>query len=212
MNDPVRLAAFDLDGTLLRGDTVFEAIARPLGHLERTQEFENLNRVEDIKTAREEVASWYRPHSLSVLSAYVQSMQLAPGVRDGFGMLRRQGIKIAIVSITWEFAVEWWAKELGADFYVGTGLSQGGDISHFWPHDKPVWLAELVKRLGLSPSEVAAVGDSPSDMPMLEIVGHPFFVGHTKPEEVPAGFRHFPDGDICEIAETIISNPTTREV
>ena len=34
---PIRLAAFDLDGTLLRGETVCEAIARPLGRLERMQ-------------------------------------------------------------------------------------------------------------------------------------------------------------------------------
>ena len=31
---PTKLAAFDLDGTLLHGGTVWEALARPLGHLD----------------------------------------------------------------------------------------------------------------------------------------------------------------------------------
>lgn len=38
--DGFRLVAFDLDGTLLRGDTVCEALARRMGHFERMRELE----------------------------------------------------------------------------------------------------------------------------------------------------------------------------
>jgi phosphoserine phosphatase len=57
--------------------------------------------------------------------------------------------------------------------------------------------------LGLRLDEVAAVGDSRGDIDMLHTVGHPFFVGQTKPiglEQV----SHHPDGDIYEIAQLIV--------
>ena len=57
-------------------------------------------------------------------------------------MLHEHGFKIAIVSLTWEFAVEWFADRLGADYSVGTGLSADGLISHFWPKDKALWAYE----------------------------------------------------------------------
>jgi hypothetical protein len=41
-DQPHGLAVFDLDGTLLRGLTVCEVLAGPLGHLERMQQFEAL--------------------------------------------------------------------------------------------------------------------------------------------------------------------------
>ena len=112
----MRFAAFDLDGTLLRGDTVLEAIARPLGRLDRTREFERLTQRADIKMAREEVATWYEGHGFSELRSYLETMNLAPGAHSAFRLLKRYDIKTAIVSITWEFAVEWFAQKLGAEF------------------------------------------------------------------------------------------------
>ena len=36
------IVVFDLDGTLLRGETVCEMLARPLGRIDQMQEFEQL--------------------------------------------------------------------------------------------------------------------------------------------------------------------------
>jgi hypothetical protein len=43
MSTQPKLAAFDLDGTLLRGVTVCGALTRPLGRLDQMQEFEQLS-------------------------------------------------------------------------------------------------------------------------------------------------------------------------
>jgi phosphoserine phosphatase len=117
--------------------------------------------------------------------------------------LKRHGIKIAIVSITWEFAVEWFAKRLGADYYVGTRLSPDRGIIHFWPKDKPSWLARMMGRLGLNRDEVAAVGNSNDDIDMLRVAGYRFFVGQEKPERLSA-LSHYPDGNILQISEVIV--------
>lgn len=52
MGGRIRLVACDLDGTLLRPETCCEALARPLGRLERMREFERLHTVAEITAAR----------------------------------------------------------------------------------------------------------------------------------------------------------------
>jgi HAD superfamily phosphoserine phosphatase-like hydrolase len=163
----IGLVAFDLDGTLVRTDTCCETIARPLGRLARMREFERLSTADDIAVARAEMATWYSAVSPGDLCAPLGTLPLAPGTREGFRLLRRHGVQTAIVSITWEFAVAWFAQQLRADYYVGTGLAPDGQISHFWPADKARWLAALAHRFGLDLDEVAAVGDSAGDLPML---------------------------------------------
>lgn len=200
-----KLSAFDLDGTLLRGDTVWEALARPLGHLDRLQEFEQLSAsyVDSVRAARKEVAGWYTASTLPELHSSLASMRLAPGVHKGLGLLKGNGSKIAIISITWEFAVEWFAGQFGADYFVGTGLSPDGKITDFWPNDKAVWLKSLADRLGAPMSDVAAAGDSSGDLHMLRAVGHPYWVGHDLPASLTAA--HHPDGDIECIAQDIVA-------
>ncbi len=76
----VRLVAFDLDGTLLRGDTICEGIARRLGHLERMREFERLTEIGAMTAAREELAGYYRQVTTAVLQDCLGTLRLAPGL------------------------------------------------------------------------------------------------------------------------------------
>ncbi len=85
--------------------------------------------IDDIKAAHEKVAGWYDPSVLPELHSSLASMRLAPDVHEGRSLLKRHGFKIAIISITWEFAVEWFAHQCGADYFVGTRLSPDGDIT-----------------------------------------------------------------------------------
>ena len=124
----MRIAAFDLDGTLLRGQTACEAIAMGIGRIGRMREFEELG-----SSQIEEMAEWYSSFTFSDLCKHLTAIRVAPGVDEGFALLHDHGFKIAIVSLTWEFAVEWFANRLGADYSVGTGLSWCGLITHFWP-------------------------------------------------------------------------------
>ncbi len=202
----IRLVAFDLDGTLIRGDTVCEVLAGGLGLLERMRELERNTSPFDaaaVKTAREEMATWYGESTIDDLTSHLVLAKLAPGAIEGINLLKSNGIVPAIVSMTWEFAVEWFATRLGVDYFAGTRLLPGGLICHFWPHDKPIWLRTITERLGFGLDAVAAVGDSTGDVPMLETVGYPFFVGHTKPRELMR-VEHFPDSSIDTVALRIV--------
>ena len=202
----VRLAAFDLDGTLLRGDTVCEALARKLGHLERMRELEATQEErqdrESLRFLREELAAYYQGVPAVELRSYLSTLTLAPGAREGFALLRQARIVTAIVSITWEFAAQWVATELGADHYVGTRLLDDCSIAHFWPEDKAVWLADLMHRQGIRREETVAVGDSWRDVAMLEAAAVRVYVGKVLPRGLTA--IHLPDGDIRDVARVVV--------
>jgi HAD superfamily phosphoserine phosphatase-like hydrolase len=198
----VRLVAFDLDGTLIRGPTICESLAEPLGKLPRMREIERLRDLTQIRAARQEMLGWYG-EPLNALCEKLTDVAVAPGADEAFELLAQRGIQTAIVSITWSFAVEWFAQRFGADAWVGTG-ALSGEIQHFWPSDKPIWLTGHANELGIELSEVAAVGDSHGDVPMLEAVGHPFFVGADLPAEI-AHAVHAPNADLCEIARRILA-------
>jgi phosphoserine phosphatase len=198
----VRLVAFDLDGTLIRGPTICESLAAALGKLSRMQEIERLKEPEQICAARQEMLGWYG-QPLSALCKYLSDVTVAPGALEAFELLAQCGVQTAIVSITWSFAVEWFARRFGVPAWIGTG-AQSGEIQHVWPSDKPVWLSRHANSLGIGMSDVAAVGDSGGDVPMLAAVGHPFFVGAHLPAEI-AHAVHAPDADLREIAQRILA-------
>jgi phosphoserine phosphatase len=205
----IRLAAFDLDGTLTRGDTVCETIGRHMGHLRRVRALEALcgkRRDRDsIRLLRTELASYYRASTRTRICSFLSSLTLAAGALEGFDLLRRSGVTTAIVSITWELAAEWLAQKLGADHHVGTRFLDDGSIDHFWPEDKGVWLERLMLKFGLGRHETAAVGDSWLDMAMFDVVDHAIYVGPGLPPHPRV--LHVPNGDICEIARLLTGTP-----
>jgi FMN phosphatase YigB (HAD superfamily) len=77
------LVVFDLDGTLIRGSTVCELLAEPLGKLSRMQQFEKLKTEDEITSARIEMASWYADIPLTRLIESLEAARLAPGTLVG---------------------------------------------------------------------------------------------------------------------------------
>lgn len=200
----IKLVAFDVDGTLLRGPTICERIAVGIGKSDEMRAIEALTSAKEIAAARAEMVSWYQSYDRATLLRLVESVTLAPGAREGVAALKRAGVHIALVSITWQFAVEWVAAELGADFAIGTRWHEDDTITHFWPEDKATWLAQCAARLGVAPAGVAAVGDSVGDMQMLTSAGVGYFVGRIR-QELPQHVKHWPAGNILEIARDILA-------
>jgi phosphoserine phosphatase len=200
---PVRLVAFDLDGTLIRGPTICETLAASFGKLARMQEIEQLRDVAKIRAARAEMLGWYGDGPLDALCARLADVEIAPGTEQAFTRLAQRGVATVIVSITWAFAVAWFARRFGAQAWIGTDVL-AGEVRHFWPGDKPVWLAECAGQRGISMGDVAAVGDSPGDVLMLAAVGHPIFVGAALPAEISHSV-HAPHADMRDIADLILA-------
>jgi len=202
--DVLGIAAFDLDGTLLRGRTVCEVLAEPLGRIERMRYFEACGTQEEIAAARREMASWYHDHDLVQLQTYLSRARWVPGAREGVARLRDAGVEVAILSVTWGFAVRWLADELAVQRCLGTELLPDGEITHCWGPDKAQFLRQLIATHGVARDRVAAIGDSASDIPMMHEAGLRIFVGTTRPEI--ADVVHLPNANIQTIADRILES------
>ena len=199
------LAVFDLDGTLLRGMTVCEVLAKHLGRLERMRQLERFRTLEELALVREEMARWYEGIQTQDLLEALRGATLAPGAKSGIEFLKRRGVAVSIASVTWEFAVAHFAKLLGIPFWLGTALQLPRKIEHVWPEDKARWVEKLRKQLEIPDGMVAAVGDSSGDAELLAVADHAFNVGDSS---VPELLRctHLPGADISELSKHILQS------
>jgi len=198
------LVVFDLDGTLLRGPTVCEVIAQSLGRLPRMQEFERLRDRQQIAAARHEMALWYREASRASILDSLQNVQWAPGLAEGIARLQAGGFAVGIASITWRFAVQYFADKWGIEHCLATTLHEVGTIDHVWPEHKAEWLLELSERLGIPRARTAAVGDSAGDYEMLGVANTSIFVGRELPPR-QQNWIHWPAADIEQIASHLLN-------
>lgn len=195
--------AFDLDGTLLRGDTVCEVLAKPLGRLDEMKRFELLETEADIAQARIRMAEWYKGPGIEALRVYLRDARWAPGSQEAIRQLQSCNIVVAIASITWRFAVGHFAEQLGIEHWLGTDVADDGEIDHVWGRDKAKWLQELRSNCGVALERTAAVGDSRGDLEMLREAHLSFFVGKKPMPEVPSAI-HLPEADLRVVAERIV--------
>jgi len=197
----IRLAVFDLDGTLLRGRTLCEVIADGIGHQERMRVLERADSRDEVIAAREEMADWYREAGFDTVRSLCFDADLAPGAFEACELLRDCGVDLAIASITLSLGVEAIAELLGVERCLGTTIHADGRIDHVFGEDKAAWIAHL----GVPPEEIAAVGDSERDVEMLQAVGLPIFVGTTWISGLPAHTVHLSDADLRDVARVILS-------
>ena len=200
----IKLVAFDLDGALLRGDTVCLSIAKELGHYDRMLEMEEASESGLIDSHRKEMASWYLESGRERVDSGLKNVTLAPGAEEGCRLLAHHGVTIAIVSVTWQFAVETFAKRLGATHHIATALDwTTGEIDNFYGEDKGPWLEQFMSEQDLSKDQVASVGDTMSDNSLLLAAGTGFCVGGRCMSI--EGVRQRPDANIFDLAEEILN-------
>ena len=204
----IKLAVFDVDGTLLRGDTLCQTIARGIGRYERMTEFEGASNRDEVIAAREEMAGWYIAAGRDRVTELAGGANLAPGAVEGVGMLRDAGVHVAFASMTWTIALATVASRLGVADYMGTALDfDTGEITHSWSRRKVDYLTDILSDHKLSTAQSAAVGDTGNDVPMLSAAGVGVFVGADNPDE--PGIHHMPGADIRSVAELILrARPT----
>lgn len=205
------IAAFDLDGTLLRGRTVCEMLAVPCGRVAEIQAFERSTTELAVHAGRIAMAEWYRGISRDLLVEALDSALWAPGAVSAVAELTRNGVEVVIASITWSFAVELFAKRLGVSRYLGTELLADGNIRHVWPRDKGSWLLEQATELSIPADRIAAIGDSSGDTDLLRVASLRVFVGDSVPADLTR-VHHLPGDGLERVARLILEawgSPTT---
>ncbi len=202
----IKLAVFDVDGTLLRGNTACQTIARAIGKYERMCELERQSGREAVLSAREEMASWYLQAGKPVVEEALENLHYAPGAADGIESLKQAGVALALASVTWSFAVDRVAEELGIEHTSSSYLDfETGAIRHTWASTKAEYLQKLAARFGLEPAEIAAIGDSSGDFEMFRVAGLPIYVGEST-SGLHHGVVHMLDADIRDVADAILEH------
>ena len=173
------VVAFDLDGTLLRGTSVSLLLAQWLGQANEIMELERAFHAHEISNSvvADTSAGWLAGQRTADICAVLAEGAWIDGMAETFRALAAVGVKLLLGTVTWRFAAEMlqerygFAAVSGTEMHVGDGVLSGIVTRYFDEHDKVRFVEEWCARNGYSMSQVAAVGDSRSDVPLFESAG-----------------------------------------
>ena len=189
MRGRIRLASFDMDGTVLEHNSSWVAIHRHFGteHMGAASlRLYTEGKIGYREFMRRDIASWpkgvTRREIDEILSGY-KIRREAPAV---FDELRRRGIRTALVTSGIDILAKEVAEDLGIDHWLANGLRFDGrgrllpaGVGRVDPTRKDLAYGRLLSRIGIPPKETLAVGDTIYDLAFLKSAGLGFMLAHT---------------------------------
>jgi phosphoserine phosphatase len=175
---PLRLAIFDLDGTLKQARDPYVYLHQRLGTWEASQAFFQQGLAGELdydEWLRQDARLW-RGVSRATMEALFRENPYLPGARETVRTLKRAGVLVAVVSTGLHVHAEQVQAELGIDRIAANeilfedGIATGEARSHVPEGGKGQIVAQLQAELGATPGECLAVGDSSSDADMFRQV------------------------------------------
>jgi phosphoserine phosphatase len=199
MSDPssIRLACFDLDGTLIHGTTSCLHIAQQLGWgnlMMRLEEDYAAGRISNETVATED-GKQYAGKSLDEIHSAMKTTPFIDNISTAVSQLQAAGIRCIITTVTWKFVAQWVAQRFGFDDYTGVEMPMenrmlSGVVSrHFEASDKVLIAQAHALELGISAKQVLAVGDSRSDILLFKWAGISVALNATKQAAEAATYR-----------------------
>jgi phosphoserine phosphatase len=173
------VVVFDLDGTLLRDTTVSLLLAEWLGQTAEIAELERAFHAHEIsnRVVADTSAGWLAGKSIAEAWKVLTSGYWIDGMAETFRALDAAGVSLLLGTITWRFAAEMlrerygFAAVSGTEMQANDGVLSGMVSRYFDEHDKVRFVEEWCAQNGFSMSQVAAIGDSRSDVPLFRRVG-----------------------------------------
>ncbi|MCD6524805.1 MAG: HAD-IB family phosphatase [Thermococcus sp.] len=171
---PVRLIAFDLEGTLVKSVSGWVELHKRFGTWEKGKEYaEMFFRGEiDYPTWADLDASLWRGRRREEIMEWVESVEYMEGVFELFQFLKERNFKIAILSSGLMCLARKVGGELGADYVFANELEfdeEGRITGKVIPHVDFEGKGTILRRLKeeLKPELTVAVGDGYNDIPMF---------------------------------------------
>jgi phosphoserine phosphatase len=197
---------FDLDGTLLRGTTVSLLLAQWLGQTEEIAELERAFHAHEISNSvvADTSAEWLAGQSTADAWRVLTYGTWIAGMAETFQALADAGVSLLLGTITWSFAAEMlrerygFAAVSGTEMPVNDGILSGIVTRYFDEHDKARFVEEWCVQNGFSMSQVAAVGDSRSDVPLFRRAGISIALNAT-PAARAAATHTLDTDDLCDV-------------
>ena len=180
MNQPFRLVTLDLDGTLTQEPSIWEYIHKRLGKWYGFAE-DYQNQFLAGKISYEEFcecdARVWKGMKVEALLEIVKTVPFHPGMDELIHYLKRKGLKLSLVSSGLSLLSGWVHQKYGFDYSVSNDLLHEngiltGRVKIQVRYDKKAeWVRKILKKFGVKPEEVIAIGDSKGDMDMFQMVG-----------------------------------------
>jgi phosphoserine phosphatase len=200
------VVVFDLDGTLLRGTSVSLLLAQWLGQTEEIAELERAFHAHEISNSvvADTSAGWLAGQSTAEAWRVLTEGTWIAGMTETFQALTATGVSLLLGTITWSFAAEMLRERYGFAAVSGTemgatdGVLSGTVSRYFDEHDKVRFVESWCAQNGFSMSQVAAVGDARSDIPLFRRAGTSIALNAT-PDAREAATHTLDTDDLCDL-------------
>ena len=180
-----RLAAFDMDSTLINIECIDEiaAAAGKKAEVAAITEAAMRGEITDFKDSLRRRLALLKGVPVSALDQVLSTrLQFNPGARELCAALKAAGIKLLLVSGGFTYFTRHVAAELGMDFVrsneleIVDGQLTGGLLMQPWGEicdgeEKRRMLLQCAAEIGAAPEQCMAVGDGANDLPMMSVAG-----------------------------------------
>lgn len=193
--DGIRLASFDMDGTLLEEDSSWAALHRHFGTVEKGRaslELYTQGKITYREFMRRDISAWPKGLTKREIEDVLFKYRLRREARDVVKGLRVRGIDIALVTSGIDLLAQHVANTLGIRHLMANGLRfdangvlQSRGIGRVDPRRKDLAYRRLLDRLGLDGKQTIAVGDTIYDLEFLRSARIGFMLAHTTRVDSP---------------------------
>lgn len=179
----IRLAIFDLDGTLTaRGTSVLQCLGAHFAFADLADDLvarHDRGMISNF-TVSKTVATLLGHRHRDELVEALGGLNMRPDVQGTVRALTRRGVHCAVATLTFDFAADHVAQTSGFDVgrvmstaleWTTEGRTTGYVRRAMSPQHKVSFMRRQCDELGISPRNVMVIGDSRADVPVMEMAG-----------------------------------------
>lgn len=176
-----KIIVFDIDGTITRHVSSWRYIHEKLGLWDvlakKYQDQFLAGKISYRRFCELDAAHW-KGMDADKLHDVFRNVRYSRNARRAIKKLKDKGFKLVAISTGLQFITDRIKKEMKFDYVIGNRLNvrKGrltGSVTINISHGaKGKTVRTILKRFGVKPSEMIAVGDSEGDIPMIKLAGY----------------------------------------
>jgi phosphoserine phosphatase len=189
MKGRIRLAAFDMDGTVLEHNSSWVAIHKHFGTGRKAATSLRLyteGKIDYKDFMRRDIGSWPRNVTRDEIADILSGYKVRQEAPTTLSELKSKGIKTALVTSGIDILAKKVAEELEIDFWIANGLKFDGKgillpdgVGRVDPTRKDIAYEKLLSKVGIPSKSTIAVGDTIYDLAFLKSAALGFMLTHT---------------------------------